>query len=279
MKSLNLTPLAFAIVCIVAISCHKTKHTSASLTAPTSLISGLTAIRSQTYLDSNGLSMKNITWNFMGTGPIICAPATDTSYLGHEQVIFTGSNVTQINYYSNNSDPGAYFPITVNVTYTATNQIDTITFQFQNASLGARKYAFQYSGDHIIKVIGAFTVIGPDTLSWSTADLCYFTYSGNNISQILLSRYNSGTSSRDTETYYYNTDTRSNNFGGSLSTYLSILFPVGSVNLDYFLPEMPIYMNPNIVNGDIGGNYTVTTDNSGRITERIQSGDTTYYYY
>ncbi len=278
MNHQRLTLLALTIICSIVISCHKTKHTTTAANVP-SPISGLTGMRFWTEGDSAGTYIgRDITWNFGGTNPIICASASDTSYIGHEEVIFTGSNVTQVNYYHNNQV--YYPPLTINIAYTAANLVDTITFLYPYSPLSNQKIAFQYSGNQITEAIQASINIDSDTFQWSAAHLYYFIYTGDNISQIIFSSYNGST--RDSQTYYYYTDVRKNNFGGSWATYLSVYIPAENLDLGNFLLEMPIYMNLNIVNSNGNGSYIVTTDNLGRITERVfnsASQNPIYYYY
>ena len=278
MKHLRFTLLALTIICSIVISCHKSKHATTAATTP-SLISGLTGMRFWTEGDSAGTYIgRDITWNFSGTNPIICTSATDTSYIGNEQVIFTGSNVTQINYYHNNQV--YYPPLTINITYTAANLVDSITFLYPYAPLSNKKIAFQYNGSQITEAIQASMNIDADTFQWAAAHLYYFLYTGDNISQVIFSTFN-GTS-RDSQTYYYYTDVRKNNFGGSMATFLSLYIPIENLDLGDFLLEMPIYMNPNIVNENNSGSYIVTTDDSGRITERVFNStplNPIYYYY
>ena len=284
MKNLIITLSALIIISCIVLSCHKSKHSVTPPPTPASLISGVTAIRHMTSIDTGGgYFTVDITWNFSGFSPIIVTPNTDTLYLGHQQVIFSGSNVTQITYYNYGPFLGNYSPLTANITYTGANQLDTVTFKYQYAVMGAEKVVFQYSGDQIIGAIVAHTSNVSDTFHWSTADLYYFTYIAGNISKAIVSRYN-GAAGRDSEITNYFTGTRINNFAGSLPTFLSIYFPEQSTSsLDQFLFEMPIYMNTNIVDSTETYNtvlkLTTITDSIGKISKRISGSDTTFYFY
>ncbi len=286
MKKLIIGLSLLTIFGCIALSCHKTKHTAAVPVVVSSPISGITAVRHMTYVDTGSSNFTTqITWNFSGTGPVIAAPGADTAYLGHELVSFTGSNVTQISYYNSGAHTGEYGPLTTNISYTAANLPDTITFVEPYAWLGQKKLVFQYAGDHITEIIAASTDNTTDTFHWSTADFYYFTYTGSNISQMIISRWPGTTGTvRDSETHNYVTGSRINNFGGSLPTFLSLYFPLASTaGLDEFLYYFPYYMNANIIESDNGGAITTITDTAGRITERVMysvtSSDTTLYYY
>lgn len=272
---------------MITTSCHKSKHSA--VTTPVSNINGLTAMRHRTAFDTGfTYASPYITWNFSGTNPIEAMPNTDTFYFGHQQLSFTGSNATQLVYYNNYSGNSIYSGLTTNISYTTANQIDTITFQYTIHVFGAEKIAFQYSGDKITKVIVAHTSNVSDTFHWSTPDVYHYTYTGNNISQISILRW----FSTDSEIHNYFMDSRSNNFAGSIPTFLLLEFLQGaSVSIDPFLLDMPFYTNANIVDsvsgGTVGGyisrsTITTITDATGRITQHIFNGsspDTVFYSY
>lgn len=280
------------VICMASSSCHKAKHTPVSPPTPAiSPISGLTGMqhRGTYYPGLTGYQHPYIKWNFSGTNPIIAIPNIDTSYFGHEQLSFIGSNVTQVVFYNYYAPAIPSYPgLTINISYTPVNLIDTISFQYTDTIFGHQKVLFEYAGSHITRASVVYSSNFPDTFHWATPDYYYFSYTGNNISQITVSRYN-GALPRDSEVHNYITDSRSNNFAGSIPTFLLLEFLEESTSsLDGFVLDMPFYINANILADSTNATsfYKTIVDTAGRVTERIfgeanlpASADTTFYYY
>lgn len=274
-----------ATFAIIIGSCTRTTHHTA-LSPSSSSISGLTSIHLS--FDTNTVALKQLTWTFTGTNPIT---ASTVSYSDNEQLIFTGSNVTQLIYTPTSVSGATIDAITINVTYNSSNQIDTLTLYHTTSTslLGNEKYAFQYSGGQITKVILAHQYTSSSTYDWVLPTIYYFTYAGSNISRICES-INYQTSGHDTNTYSYFINSVNNNFAGSLPTYFLLNYLESRDDVFHYFP---MYINPNLPDsvqtidkyGNIGNDaFKTFIDTSGRITVRIHAyntpyPDTTVFYY
>jgi hypothetical protein len=281
--------IILAISAIVAmISCKKSKDTAPIKGDPN--LNGLRSIRCHMRVDSNHyISSKYVTWTYEGTNPIIATPNIDTFYLGREQLTFTGPYVTQFDYHTNFKQLTDYHSQITNISYNPTGQIDTLTTVTPYFFiLGSYQYAFQYSGNQIEKITVAHPAQYGDTFVWSRPDIYNVSYSGNNISRITCSWYTVSTT-RDSNTAYYFSSSRVNNFSGSIPVFLLLhCFEIEGRDLPFYLP---IHINHNFadsvkfegsrINGSIA--FTILTDGSGRITHRILKSvptpDTLFYYY
>jgi hypothetical protein len=277
-------PFALIAAIVIIASCHKS-HPSAPTPATTpSSISGLTGFRFRTSFDSIGRSvpMRYITWNFTGTNPIASIPSVDSDYLGYEQMSFTGSNATQITYFHGSTL--STLVQSMSVSYTPAGYIDTITLVYLPIPItGYRKIVFEYSGTHVTQVTVASSNPSAltDTVAWSTAVYYYYTYTGENISQVATNMYYSN------DTIHFFPGNRHNNFAGSLPTYLLLEFILyAHINAD-FGSDLPMYVNTNLVDS-IRYNHNptdaigYTIDAMGRVTKRFRVNyvsDTVYYYY
>lgn len=275
---------------MLAIGCSKTAKPLPGSPSGVSLISGLTSI-SQSY-DTNTAALERVTWNITGINPINILP---TSYLGGQQLTFTGSNVTKLVYTLTNVPGAMPEGITINVTYNMSNQIDTLTLYHTTDTLqGNSKYAFQYTGTQISKVLVAHQAASDSAFEWWLPDTYYFVYGGANIVQINASIHY-GTYSSDSNVYKYFIDTRTNNFAGSLPTYFMLNF-IESIGggIDDVVTYLPLYLNPNITDSIQVGykpgyiatdTYkTIMDSTGGRISMRITGyatpyPDTTIFHY